>query len=179
MRLGLCLLIPGAAPAPGAAITGIVTAKGPALAAATSGGDSYSGLRYKFADRVDYDHLKDFVIYIDQAVADSAPGSAAPVATVTQRNASFEPHVMPIAVGSKIRWPNADDIFHNVFSMSEAKAFDLGLYLDEKVPVITFDQVGQVDVFCSIHSKLHCIILVLPSRFFAMADAHGRYLIRN
>jgi plastocyanin len=118
-------------------------------------------------------------VYIDQPVAANAPAGKAAVETIVQRNVSFEPHVMAIVVGTRIRWPNADEIYHNVFSMSEAKEFDLGLYTTEKVPVITFDQIGQVDVFCSIHSKMHCIILVLPSRFFAKVDAHGQFVIRD
>ncbi len=162
-----------------ATITGTVVANGPPAKSAPREGGAYSGLRYKFAERIDYQHLTDFVVYIDQPLAAPKDGGDAPVATITQRDVSFEPHVMPIVVGSKVRWPNADDIFHNVFSMSEAKEFDLGLYTTERVPVITFSQVGQVDVFCSIHSKMHCIILVLPNRCFAKADRRGRYLIQN
>jgi hypothetical protein len=83
-------------------------------------------------------------------------------------------------VGTKVLWPNKDEIFHNVFSMSDTMPFDLGLYTkDEKPKVLTFDKVGRVDVYCSIHSKMHCIILVLPCRFFAKTDARGRYSIEN
>jgi plastocyanin len=169
----LCL---GAAGLSAGSITGTVTAKGPEVAA-SSGGGEYQSHRYSLAERIDYDHLQDFVVYIDQAVA----GGSAPAdpRTVTQRNVSFEPHVLPIAVGTKVLWPNKDDIFHNVFSMSDAMPFDLGLYTKERVPLLTFDKVGRVDVYCSIHSKMHCIILVLPNRFFALSDAHGRYAITN
>ena len=78
-----------------------------------------------------------------------------------------------------LKWPNKDDIYHNVFSMSDKKEFNLGLYGKEKTPLIVFDQVGRVDVFCSIHTKMHCIILVLPSAYFSMADARGRYVIKD
>ena len=63
--------------------------------------------------------------------------------------------------------------------MSDKKEFNLGLYGKEKTPLIVFDQVGRVDVFCSIHTKMHCIILVLPSAYFSMADARGRYVIKD
>jgi hypothetical protein len=98
---------------------------------------------------------------------------------VVQKDAAFEPHVLPIAVGTSVKWPNEDDIYHNVFSMSETKEFDLGLYGRERTPVIVFDQVGRVDVFCGIHTSMHCIILVLPNPYFAMADARGRYVIKD
>ena len=117
------------------------------------------------------------MVYIDQVV--TSPGEQEPVAITTQKDASFNPHVLPIAVGTTVRWPNEDDVFHNVYANSDAKEFNLGLYKSEKVPEIRFDKVGRIDVFCAIHSKMHCIILVLPSPYFAKADAYGRYVIKD
>jgi len=163
---------------PAGTITGTVTAQGPPGTSAEAGGGSYGSLRYKFAERVDYSHLQDFVVYIDQTLASPEP---LPLATVTQRSVSFEPHLLAVAVGTKVRWPNADTIFHNVFSLSEAKSFDLGLYAKDEphVPELTFDKPGQIDVFCGIHSKMHCIILVVPSPYFAKVNVNQRYFIRN
>ncbi len=160
-------------------ITGIVRAQGADTEAGdASGAGGYQSRRYKFAEKVDYDRLSDFVIYIDEPLASPAPASHT-AAVTTQRNALFEPHVLPIAVGTSVKWPNEDEIYHNVFSMSDAKQFDLGLYHQEKVPVLTFDKVGRVDVFCSIHSQMHCIILVLPNSFFAKVEANQRFVIKN
>ena len=73
-----------------------------------------------------------------------------------------------------------DPIFHNVFSMTEIAAFNLGLYKGNPPEKRwTFDQPGRVDVFCSIHTTMHCIVLVLENSFFALTDAHGRYAIAN
>ena len=108
------------------------------------------------------------------------PPGTTPVAVTTQRNAVFDPHVLPIVVGTTVKWPNEDDIYHNVFSMSDAKPFDLGLYKHgEPGKRITFDKPGRVDVFCSIHADMHCIILVLPNSFFAKADANRRFVIKD
>ena len=96
-----------------------------------------------------------------------------------QKEAAFEPHVLPVAVGTTVRWPNEDDIYHNVFSMSDTKEFDLGLYKKEKEPGLVFDKAGRVDVFCGIHSKMHCIVLVVPNPYFAKADAKRRFVIRD
>jgi len=173
--LGLLCLLPLPSALAGT-ITGTVAAKGPAEAD-SGGGGVYSSLRYKFAEKIDYDRLEDFVIYLDQSVP-SAPDAPAPVATVTQHNVNFEPKVLPIAVGTTVRWPNADDIFHNVFSMSETKEFNLGFYAKADPPrMVLFDKTGRVDVFCGIHSKMHCIILVLPSRYFTKVNAHQHYLL--
>ncbi len=167
-----CLL--GATGLVAGSITGTVTARGPEGAPAASGGGEYQSHRYSLAERIDYDHLQDFVVYIDQAVG----GDPAARATVTQRNVSFDPPLLAIPVGTRVLWPNKDDIFHNVFSMSDAMPFDLGLYTkDQKVPELTFSQLGRVDVYCSIHAKMHCIILVLPSRFIARSDARGRFVL--
>jgi plastocyanin len=174
--LSCVLLLCG--PARAGDIVGFVKAEGVPAGDAPSSGGNYQSRRYKFAEKVDYEHLQDFVVYIDRP-AEDFPGAAAPPAprTITQRDASFDPHVMPIVVGTVIRWPNADDIFHNVFSMSEPAKFDLGTYLKEKTPEVTFDQVGQVDVFCSIHSHMHCIIFVVPNPYFKKVDAGHRYEI--
>ena len=78
-----------------------------------------------------------------------------------------------------MRWPNEHDIYHNVYSDSNVKQFDLNFYKKEKVPEVTFDQVGRVDVFCAIHTKMHCIVLVLPNTYFASTDAKGRFVIKD
>ena len=170
----LLLALALAGPLSAGTLTGIVSAKGPVVDAPPGGGNGYGSLRYKMAEKIDYDALKDFVVWIDQPV----PGEKSPATkTVTQRNVSFEPHVTAIEAGSTIRWPNADDIFHNVFSMSEPKQFDLGMYKQGAFKDVTFDKPGQVDVFCSIHSQMHCVILVLPSKYFAQVDARHRYTI--
>ena len=175
IALGLCLL--SAAPAMAGTITGTVEAKGPVTTGPGEGEGVYASMRYKFAEKVDYDRLEDFVIYIDQAVP-AAPDAGIHPATITQRNVSFEPHVLAIAVGTTVRWPNADDIFHNVFSMSETKEFNLGFYTKGDTPrEIPFDKVGRVDVFCGIHSKMHCIILVLPNRYFTKVNARQHYFL--
>lgn len=163
-------------------IVGVVRAQPPMAAAeqAGAGGGAYDSRRYRFVEKMDYDKLRDFIVYIDHSESDFAPSVLA-VQTVktTQKDANFEPHVLPVVVGSTVRWPNEDDIFHNVFSMSDAKEFDLGYYKKDKVPEVRFDRVGRVDVFCAIHPKMHCIILVLPNPFFATADDKGRFAIRN
>jgi len=160
-------------------ITGTIEARGAPDGEQAAGDGKYESRRYKFVEKLDYTQLRDFVVYIEGPMSQIAPASAAPLAVTTQKDASFDPHVLPIMVGTTVRWPNEDDIFHNVFSMSETKEFNLGLYHKERTPDITFDKAGRVDVFCAIHSKMHCIILVLPNPYFAMADARRRYVIKD
>ena len=160
-------------------ISGTVRAQGAEKSQGGGADDGYASRRYKFVEKVDYNKLQDFVVSIDQVVEAPSGSTTLSTPTVVQRDANFEPHVLPIAVGTGVKWPNQDDIYHNVFSMADTKDFNLGLYGKEKTPTIVFDKVGRVDVFCSIHTKMHCIILVLPSPFFAMADARGNYVIKG
>ncbi len=161
-------------------IAGTVRALPPVEAPETAGGGgSYDSRRYKFVERIDYEHLRDFVVYIDQAMPSAAAVTPQQAAVTTQRVASFDPHVLPIAVGTTVRWPNDDDIYHNVYSESEVKSFDLKFYKKEKIPEVLFDQIGRVDVFCAIHAKMHCIVLVLPNAHFARADAKGRFVLKD
>jgi plastocyanin len=159
-------------------IVGTVRGQPPAVEQTGGSGGAYDSRRYKYVEKIDYEHLRDFVVYIDQPMEDNAAKPTVTV-TTTQRDANFDPHVLPVAAGTTVRWPNEDDIFHNVYSMSEAKQFDLGYYKKERVPEIVFDRPGVVEVFCAIHTKMHCIVRVVPNRFFALADEKGRFTIRN
>lgn len=159
-------------------IVGVVCARGKEGADEGAGGGKYDSRKFKFAERVDYTQFHDFIVYIDQPMAEKPVPPAAPLQVVVQKDAQFSPHVLPIVVGTTVEWPNHDEIYHNAFSMSETKPFDLGLYKD-KTKSVTFDKPGRVDVFCSIHTTMNCIILVLENPFYAATDARGRYTIAN
>jgi plastocyanin len=140
-------------------------------------GGKYESRKFKFVDTIKYDEIKDFVVYIDQPMTNKFPKQE--VEIVTQQDAQFHPHVRPILVGSTVNWPNNDDIFHNVYSNSDAKTFDLGLYKSGETKKVDFDKPGRVDVFCSIHSQMNCVLLVLQNPYFAATDNRGKYKITN
>ena len=164
-------------------ITGTVRAEGKAAADTGAAADgAYANRKYKFAEKVDYSAMRDFVVYIEgPGGTNNVPSTnVVSVATtrVAQHDALFTPHVLPVMVGTTVEWPNQDTIFHNVFSMSDAKEFDLGLYKGNPTnKCVTFDRPGRVDVFCSIHENMHCIVLVLENPYFASTDENGNYKI--
>jgi plastocyanin len=127
--------------------------------------------------------MHDFLVYIEGAVGTNPPVPSKPVQIVTrriaQKGAMFSPHILPIVAGTSVEWPNYDDILHNVFSFSEAKPFDLGLYKSPEIKQITFDHPGRVDVFCSIHARMNCIVMVLENPFFATTNEKGGYKLNN
>lgn len=180
------LIVTLVAPLRAGTITGTVRAEGKLGVAGetAAAGGAYESRKFKFAERVNYAAMRDFVVYLVGPVGTNAPPPAKPaqVSTtkkVSQRGAMFSPHVLPIVAGTTVEWPNFDEILHNVFSLSETKPFDLDLYKAPVVKRVTFDQPGRVDVFCSIHTAMSCVVLVLENSYFAATDDHGRYTIEN
>jgi plastocyanin len=117
------------------------------------------------------------VVYLETAPRAAFEGPAPRRARMDQRNETFVPHVLAITVGTVVDFPNNDATYHNVFSLSRAKAFDLGRYASGRSKSVTFDRPGIVRVFCDIHSHMNAFILVFSHRFFAVTDEHGRYRI--
>ena len=114
------------------------------------------------------------VVYLDGHFA--RPGSL-PVKEVAQRYLTFVPPLLPIQAGTKVEFPNLDDTYHNIFSYSPTKRFDLGRYRPEErpIPSVIFDQPGLVTLRCDIHEHMRGLILVLSTPYFAMTDATGRF----
>src|SRR5512135_3192594 len=79
-----------------------------------------------------------------------------------QRNLQFHPEVLPILVGTTVDFPNRDNLFHNVFSYSGPKDFDLGRYPKDDSRSVLFDRPGLVRVYCDIHADMYATIVVLP-----------------
>jgi plastocyanin len=100
-------------------------------------------------------------------------------AVMDQRNETFVPHLLAITTGTTVDFPNSDRIYHNVFSLSKTKTFDLGRYAAGRSQAVRFDRPGIVRVFCDIHSHMNAFILVFNHRFFDVTDADGRYHIDN
>jgi plastocyanin len=79
---------------------------------------------------------------------------------VGQKNKKFTVDKLVISVGDTVHFPNHDDIHHNVYSISDAKVFDLGSYGNGESKSVTFDKPGIVDVECAIHPTMHMVIEV-------------------
>lgn len=115
-------------------------------------------------------------------VAGSFPRPAAPPVTqVLQKDLAFIPSLLPVQVGTRVEFPNLDDTYHNIFSFSPPKRFDLGRYrADEKpVPSVVFDVAGLVTLRCDIHEHMRALILVLDTPHFAVTDMEGGFRLTN
>jgi plastocyanin len=114
------------------------------------------------------------VVYIEGPF--SKPASI-PTKEVAQKDLAFVPPLLPIQVGTKVEFPNLDDTYHNIFSYSPAKRFDLGRYRPEERPIPTevFDKPGLVTLRCDIHEHMRGLILVLNTPYFVMTDTDGHF----
>ena len=123
----------------------------------------------------DVPDLRRGVVYLESAPRSAFderdPGHAA----MDQRNETFVPHVLAVMVGTIVEFPNSDLIYHNVFSLSRAKRFDLGRYAAGKSKGVLMDRTGVVRVFCDIHSHMNAFILVFNHPFFDVTDVDGRF----
>jgi plastocyanin len=119
------------------------------------------------------------IVYLESAPRGAFETSDGGHAVMDQRNESFVPHVLAITTGTTVDFPNSDRFYHNVFSLSKTKTFDLGRYAAGHSKSIRFDRPGIVRVFCDIHSHMNAYILVFSHPFFALTDGDGRYRIDN
>jgi plastocyanin len=100
-----------------------------------------------------------------------------PRATMVQKDLTFATPLLPVQLGTIVAFPNEDDTYHNIFSYSAAKRFDLGRYRSDErpIPTQTFDQPGLVALHCDIHEHMRGLILVVDTPYFVKSDAEGRY----
>jgi len=94
---------------------------------------------------------------------------------VSQARGRFMPRVLATVAGATVQFQNRDEVYHNVFSVSEAKHFDLGKYPPQAVNQVTFDRPGIVPIFCDIHPGEAGWIVVLPHRFFSQPARNGSF----
>ena len=94
-------------------------------------------------------------------------------AVMDQVHKTFVPEVLPVVVGSAVRFPNHDQIHHHVYSFSRTKSFELPLYKGEEAPPVLFDKVGVVKIGCNIHDWMAAVLLVVPTPFYAVTNDGG------
>jgi plastocyanin len=112
-------------------------------------------------------------------VRGTAPATTPARADITTENRTFSPHVLVVPAGSTVRFPNRDGFNHNVFSLTEGNAFDLGLYERGDGKTTQFMNAGVVSVFCNVHSTMSAVVVVRNTPWFAQPSANGSFTIAN
>src|SRR5207237_916625 len=114
------------------------------------------------------------VVYLDGNFPRPA---SLPINELAQKDLTFVPALLPIEVGTRVEFPNLDDTYHNIFSYSPTKRFDLGRYRPEErpIPSLVFDKPGLVTLRCDIHEHMRGLILVLITPYFVITDTAGHF----
>jgi len=154
LLLSLVLLVAVAGPLAAGEIHGHVTAKGLRTSA-------------------------DAVVYVDQIAGKSFPAPAAH-ALMDQKDLQFQPHVLPVLVGTTVDFLNSDAVLHNVFSPDKcADRFNLGSWPQGHKKSYTFKKPCIAALLCNVHPEMEGFILALPTPYFAVTDASGAYDIKG
>jgi plastocyanin len=96
---------------------------------------------------------------------------------VVQADMRFKPRVLATTVGRPVTFMNLDHVYHNAFSVSAARTFDLGKYAPGKSDTVRFDRPGVVNVHCDIHPDEVGYIVVAPNHTLARPDKYGDYTL--
>jgi plastocyanin len=119
------------------------------------------------------------IVYLDEHPALQSSPPAGPSPVIDQRQLTIVPHVTPIVVGTTVEFLNSDNVYHNIFSLSRTRRFNLGRYPKGQRRSVTFDRTGVVEIFCDIHSEMNGVILVLPNPYFTRVNPDGSYHLRD
>ncbi len=120
------------------------------------------------------------VVYLEGTFPQTAANSIRLTNEVVQHGMQFRPALLPIQVGGAVAFPNADDFYHNVFSYSKTKRFDLGRYRkSDRPPIEVFEKPGVVKLYCEIHQHMRGIILVLDTPYFTRTQTNGVYRLQD
>ena len=120
--------------------------------------------------------LADAVVYASPEGREAPSG--AKTAVIDQKNKTFVPHVLPVQAGTAVKFPNSDDIQHQVYSFSPAKTFNLPLYKGTPANPIVFDTPGVVTLGCNIHDTMSAYVVVVDTPYFEKTEAGGRVELR-
>ena len=103
----------------------------------------------------------------------------AKVRVIEQRNKEFAPHVMAVPVGSTVQFPNYDPIFHNVFSLSKVKPFDLGMYKNGETREVKLDKAGIVRLGCNLHANMSAYLIVVDAPHYVVVESDGSFSFKS
>lgn len=122
--------------------------------------------------------------YLEQTIvawrpADSTGAAPMEEQQIVTRSKRFYPQTMVVTSGTRVRFPNLDDIQHNVFSITPGHRFDVGVYGPDEGAATVFEGVGTVDVYCDIHPNMAAFLLVLDTAHFTRPDQEGRFRLEN
>lgn len=122
--------------------------------------------------------LENAVVYIKKIEGNKFLPPKEPV-VLNQTGLRFVPHVLPVIVGTTVKFPNEDVVLHNVFSPVYINRFNLGTYIQGSSKTMNFNKPGVALLLCNIHHEMSAFIVVVETPYFAVTDRNGNYKISN
>jgi plastocyanin len=119
------------------------------------------------------------IVYLEAPLASGQNATISPAPQIAQIDRRFLPDLIVVPVGSTVTFPNMDPIFHNIYSLSKPKSFDLGNYDKGEARKVTFSKPGIVDIYCHLHPNMQATVVVTPNRWFARPDRDGKFRIAD
>ena len=118
------------------------------------------------------------VVYVDRVEGQFSPPKEN--LHMSQKGLVFDPHILPVVLGTTVDFTNDDTVAHNVSSPpGSAKVFNLGLYGVGVTKTVTFDKLGEVPLLCSVHPEMSAFVIVLQNPYFALTDKAGNFEIKD
>jgi plastocyanin len=113
------------------------------------------------------------VVYLMGETTDQNLGGGTVV--ISENAKGFDPLVRVISVNTRVEFKNRDRVFHNAFSVSPAKPFDVGSFPPGQRRAVVFDHPGVIQVYCELHPAAAALLVVVPTRYFARVDSDGGF----
>lgn len=123
-------------------------------------------------------HLGNAVVSLHPTTTNPPARPRGATSEMDQRDMQFEPHVLAVRAGTSVRFPNSDNIRHQVYSFSRARTFELPLYSGQPGSPVRFDTPGVVELGCNIHDWMLGYIVVVDTPYFAITGKDGMVSIQ-
>jgi plastocyanin len=119
------------------------------------------------------------VVYVGTLPGKTFPAPAVH-ANINQLNMTFQPHVLPVLVGTTVDFLNSDAVVHNVFSPNAcAEKFNLGSWPKGQSKSYTFKHECSATLLCKVHPDMEAFVVAIPTPYFAVVNADGSYKIAD
>jgi len=121
---------------------------------------------------------RDAVVYLENVPGEfPAPKEAG---EIDQVKMTFVPHVLPVLVGTSVKFLNSDSVLHNVYTPSKAgDRFNLGSWPKGQTKSYVFNKPGEVRLLCNVHPEMEAWVIILANPYFAKTGPDGSYNIPN
>lgn len=119
------------------------------------------------------ERIKDAVVIVTSVNGTPLTASDQDHLVIDQRDKEFIPYMTALSEGGSVIFPNNDNIRHQVYSFSEAKAFEIPLYEGNPDRPVVFDNAGVIAIGCNIHDWMKAYVYVAVSPYYALTDEGG------